>query len=47
MIAKNNNDRSSLLSNIRNIDCQLLENTNSSLTQKLLYGNSSLDTNNN
>ena len=39
----NNNDRSSLLCNIRNIDCKLLEITNSSLTQMLLYGNPSFD----
>ena len=37
------NDRSSLLSTIRNIDCKLLEITNSSLTQTLLYGNPSFD----
>ena len=37
-----NNDRSSLLSTIRNIDCKLLEYTDSSLTQTLLYGNPSL-----
>ena len=36
-----NNDRSSLLSTIRNIDCKLLEITDSSLTQTLLYGNPS------
>ena len=41
------NDRSSLLSTIRNIDCKLLENTDSSLTQTLLYGNPSLDINTN
>ena len=38
-----NNDRSSFLRTIRNIDCKLLENTDSSLTQTLLYGNSYLD----
>ena len=38
-----NNDWSSLLSTIRNIDCKLLENIDSSLTLKLLYGNRSLD----
>ena len=38
-----NNDRSSLLSTIRNIDCKLLENTRCSLTQTLLHGNPSLD----
>ena len=38
-----NNYRSSLLSTIRNIDCKLLENTDPSLTQTLLYGNLSLD----
>ena len=38
-----NNDRSSLLSTIRNIDCKLLEITDSSLTQTLLYGNPSFD----
>ena len=38
-----NNDRSSLPSTIRNIDCKSLENTDSSLTQTLLYGNPSLD----
>ena len=42
-----NNERSSLLSTIRNIDCKLLENTDSSLTQTLLYGNPSLDINTN
>ena len=36
-----NNDWSSLLSTIRNIDCKLLEITDSSLTQTLLYGNPS------
>ena len=34
---------SSLLNTIRNIDCKLLEITNSSLTQTLLYGNPSFD----
>ena len=38
-----NNDRSSLLCTIRNIDCKLLEITNSSLTQTLLYGKPSFD----
>ena len=38
-----NNDRSSLISTIRNIDCKLLEITDSSLTQTLLYGNPSFD----
>ena len=38
-----NNDRSSLLSTIRNIDCKLLEITDSSLTHTLLYGNPSFD----
>ena len=38
-----NNDRSSLLSTIRNIDCKLLDITSSSLSQTLLYGNSSFD----
>ena len=38
-----NNDRFSLLSTIRNIDCKLLGITNSSLTQTLLYGNPSFD----
>ena len=42
-----NNYRSSFLSSNRNIDCKLLENTDSSLTQMLLYGNSSLDINTN
>ena len=42
-----NNERSSLLSTIRNIDCKLLENTDPSLTQTLLYGNPSLDINTN
>ena len=42
-----NNDQSSLLSTIRNTDCKLLENINSSLTQTLLHGNSSLDINTN
>ena len=42
-----NNDRSSLLSTIRNIECKLIENTNSSLTQTLLFGITSLYTNNN
>ena len=37
------NDRSSLLSTFKNIDSKLLENTDSSLTQMLLYGNPSLD----
>ena len=37
------NDRSSLLSTIRNIDCKLLKITDSSLTQTLLYGNPSFD----
>ena len=38
-----NNDRSSLFSSIRNIDCKLLEITDPSLTQTLLYGNPYLD----
>ena len=38
-----NNDRSSLLCTIRNINCKLLEITNSSLTQTLLYGKPSFD----
>ena len=38
-----NNDRSSLLSTIRNIDCKLLEITDSSLTHTLLCGNPSFD----
>ena len=38
-----NSNLSSLLSTIRNIDCKLLENIDSSLTQKVLYGNPSLD----
>ena len=38
-----NNDRSSLLSTIRNIDCKLLEITDSSLSQTLLYGNPYFD----
>ena len=38
-----NNHRSSLLSTIRDIDCKLLEITNSSLTQMLLYGDPSFD----
>ena len=42
-----NNYRSSFLSSNRNIDCKLLENTDSSLTQMLLHGNSSLDINTN
>ena len=42
-----NNERSSLLSTIRNIDCKLLENTDSSLTQALLCGNPSIDINTN
>ena len=37
------NDRSSLLSAIRNIYCKLLEITNPFLTQMLLYGNPSFD----
>ena len=41
------NDRSSLLSTIRNIDCKLLEITNSSLTQTLPYGNPFFDINTN
>ena len=41
------NDRSSLLSTIRNIDCKLLEITDFSLTQTLLYGNPSFDINTN
>ena len=38
-----NNDRPSLLSTIRNIDCKLFEITDSSLTQTLLYENPSFD----
>ena len=38
-----NNYRFSLLCTIRNIDCKLLEMTDSSLTQTLLYGNPSFD----
>ena len=38
-----NNDRSSLLSTIRNIDYKLLEITDSSLTHALFYGNPSFD----
>ena len=38
-----NNDRSSFLCTIRNIDCKLLEMTDSSLTQTLLYVNPSFD----
>ena len=38
-----NNYRSSLLSTITKIDCKLLEITESSLTQMVLYGNSSFD----
>ena len=38
-----NNDRSSLLSTIRNIGCKLLEITDSSLTQTLPYRNPSFD----
>ena len=34
-----NNDGSYLLSTIKNIDCKLLEITDSSLSQALLYGN--------
>ena len=49
------NGQSSLLSTVKNIDLfekfrnyeKLLENTSSSLTQRLLYGNSSLDSNTN
>ena len=37
------NDWSSLLTTISNIDCKLLEITDSSLTQMLLYGNPSFD----
>ena len=37
------NNRSSLLSTIRNIDSKLLEITDTSLTQTLLYGNPSSD----
>ena len=36
-------NRSSLLSTIRNIDCKLLEISDSSLTQTLLYGNPSFN----
>ena len=35
-----NNDRPSLLSTVRNTDCKLIENTDSFLTQTLLYENS-------
>ena len=38
-----NNNWSSLLSTIRNIGCKLLDITSSSLSQTLLYGNSSFD----
>ena len=38
-----NNNWSSLLSTIRNIDCKLLKNTDSSLTQTILYGDPYLD----
>ena len=38
-----NNYRSSLLSTIRNIDCKLLEITDSSLAHTLLYENPSFD----
>ena len=38
-----NNDRFSLLSNIRNIDWKLLKITDSPLTQTLLHGNPSFD----
>ena len=37
-----NNDQSSLLSTVGNIDCRLLENADCSLTQTLLCGNPSL-----
>ena len=33
------------MSTVRNVDCKLLEKTDSSLTHMLLYGNSSLDIN--
>ena len=36
-------NRSSLLSTVRNIDCKLLEISDSSLTQTLLHGNPSFD----
>ena len=38
-----NNDWSSLLTTMSNIDCKLLEITDSSLTQMLIYGNQSFD----
>ena len=38
-------DRYSLLSTIRNIECKILENADSSLILALLYGNKSLDSN--
>ena len=38
-----NNDRSSLHSTMRNIDCKLFETTDSFLTQTLLHGNPSVD----
>ena len=38
-----NNDWFSLLSTIRNIDCKLLEISDSSLTHTILYGNPSFD----
>ena len=42
-----NNERFSLLSTIRSIDCKLLKNTDSLLTQTLLYGYPSFDINTN
>ena len=41
------NVQSLLLVIIRNIDCKLLENTETSLTQAVLYGNTYLDINTN
>ena len=38
-----NNNWSSFLSTIRNIDCKLLKNTDSSLTQTILYEDPSVD----
>ena len=41
------NERHTLLSTIGNINYKLLENTNSNLTQALLFGNTSFDINDN
>ena len=38
-----NDERCTLLSTLNNIDCKLLELTKSSLSQTLLYGNTSFD----